>query len=387
MWHLFKKAAILAIFAASVKAVSEVELPILARIDEADSDWTAVIYDAENPSIVGNDGGAASGGFRIFRLNGENPLPEAKHETPGRTKLVTTVYDIQEQDIIVTIAQTDSFFRLYNASSFEQIGQPLAKTLGDWSALCAWKSQTSGEQYLYLFGKSQAVQFLLRGQEGSLDITEIQTFETPVEASSCAVSLSDETVFFSGDDDPAVYAFGAAESTTVPSISVLGEATDDVTSLAVYYGNSSDYLAVAQTDVVALYDVSFTLLGSWRLTGDEDIEVQGLSFYQETTPAYPAGVMTYAIEGETGTGFGVSSLDNAFGALALEANTAYNPRKKPSQPGTTVCSECNNNGFCETSGSTQNYSTQNCSVSYPRITSYAALTYFIMDLLLIKGQT
>ncbi|EMR62810.1 putative 3-phytase protein [Eutypa lata UCREL1] len=277
-------------------AVSEVELPILARIDEADSDWTAVIYDAENPSIVGNDGGAASGGFRIFRLNGENPLPEAKHETPGRTKLVTTVYDIQEQDIIVTIAQTDSFFRLYNASSFEQIGQPLAKTLGDWSALCAWKSQTSGEQYLYLFGKSQAVQFLLRGQEGSLDITEIQTFETPVEASSCAVSLSDETVFFSGDDNPAVYAFGAAESTTVPRISVLGEAADDVTSLAVYYGNSSDYLAVAQTDVVALYDVSFTLLGSWRLTGDEDIEVQGLSFYQETTPAYPAGVMTYAIE-------------------------------------------------------------------------------------------
>lgn len=387
MWHLFKNAAILAIFAASVKAVSEVELPISARIDEADSDWTAVIYDAENPGLVGNDGGAASGGFRIFRLNGENPLPEAKHETPGRTKLVTTVYDIQEQDIIVTIAQTDSFFRLYNASSFEQIGQPLAKTLGDWSALCAWKSQTSGEQYLYLFGKSQAVQFLLRGQEGSLDITEIQTFETPVEASSCAVSLSDGTVFFSGDDNPAVYAFGAAESTTVPRISVLGEAADDVTSLAVYYGNSSDYLAVAQTDVVALYDVSFTLLGSWRLTGDEDIEVQGLSFYQETTPAYPAGVMTYAIESETGTGFGVSSLDNAFGALALEANTAYNPRKKPSQPGTTVCSECNNNGFCETSGSTQDYSTQNCSVSYLRINSYAAVTYFIMDLLLIRGHT
>lgn len=372
MWYLFKKAAILAIFADAVRAVTEIDLPISARTDDIESDWTTVIYDAENPGLVGNDGGAASGGFRIFCLNGENPLPEAKHETPGRTKLVTTVYSIQEKDIIVTIAQTDSFFRLYDASSFEQIGEPLSKTLGDWSALCAWRSQTSGEQYLYLFGKGRAVQFLLRDQEGSIDITEVQTFKTPVEASSCTVSLSDETVFFSGDDNPAVYVFGAAESTAVPSISVLGEADDDITGLAVYFGNSSDYLVVAQKGITVLYDVSFELLGSWKLTGDEDIEIQGLNFYQEATPAYPAGVMAYAVESETGAGFGVSSLDSAFSALALEANTAYNPRKKPSEPGTTVCSKCNNNGFCKISGSTQN-----CSVSHFRVNCYATVSYFM----------
>lgn len=358
MWCLFEKAAVLALYATCVKAVSEVELPITARTEDVDSGWTTVIYDAENPGLVGNDGGSASGGFRIFSLNGENPLPEAKHETPGRTKLVTTVYDVQGKDIIVTIAQTDSLFRLYDASSFEQIGEPLGKTLGDWSALCAWKSQTSGEQYLYLFGKHQAVQFLLRNQEGSLDIAEIQTFETPVEAASCGVSLSAEMVFFSEKGDPTVYTFKAAESTTVPSISTLGEAGDGVTGLAVYFGNSSDYLVVAQTDVAALYDTSFNLQGSWKLTGDEDIEVKGLSFYQVATSAYPTGLLAYAVESAAGKGFGVSSLDNAFSALALEANTAFDPRKKPSEPDVTVCSDCGNSGFCGTHNSTRT-----CSVS------------------------
>ena len=357
MWCLSGKAAALAAVyacatAASVRAAApQVELPVAARTDEVESDWTAIVYSsssAGNPVLVGNDGGASSGGFRTFELDGQSsPIPESKHETPGRTKLVTTLYDVGGKDLLVTIAQTDSLFRLYDASTVEEVGPPLRETLGDWSALCAWKSQSSGEQYLYLFGKHQAIQFLLREREGALDITEIQTFKTPVEASSCAVSLSAQSVFFSGDDDPAVYVFKASESTVGPNITHLGDVDDDITGLATYIGNGSDYLAVAQKDVVSIYDVSLKALGSLKLTGDEDIEAKGLSFYQAPISNYSAGVLAYAIESEAGKGFAVSSLATAFQTLGLNVNTAYDPRKlPPHKPVPTVCSECNDNGFC-----------------------------------------
>ena len=353
MWCLSGKAAVLAAVyacAACVRAAPQVELPVAARTDDVDSDWTAVVYNARNPVLVGNDGGASSGGFRTFELDGQSsPIPESKHETPGRTKLVTTLYDVGGKDLLVTIAQTDSLFRLYDASTVEEVGPPLRETLGDWSALCAWKSQSSGEQYLYLFGKHQAIQFLLREREGALDITEIQTFKTPVEASSCAVSLSAQSVFFSGDDDPAVYVFKASESTVGPNITHLGDVDDDITGLATYIGNGTDYLAVAQKDVVSIYDVSLQALGSFKLTGDEDIEAKGLSFYQAPISNYSAGVLAYAIESEAGKGFAVSSLATAFQTLGLNVNTAYDPRKlPPHKPVPTVCSECNDNGFCGT---------------------------------------
>lgn len=357
MWCLSGKAAVLAAAvyacatAASVRAAApQVELPVAARTDDVDSDWTAIVYSssARNPVLVGNDGGASSGGFRTFELDGQSsPIPESKHETPGRTKLVTTLYDVGGKDLLITIAQTDSLFRLYDASTVEEVGPPLRETLGDWSALCAWKSQSSGEQYLYLFGKHQAIQFLLRERQGALDITEIQTFKTPVEASSCAVSLSAQSVFFSGDHDAAVYVFKASESTVGPNITHLGDVDDDITGLATYIGNGSDYLAVAQKDVVSIYDVSLKALGSFKLTGDEDIEAKGLSFYQAPISNYSAGVLAYAIESEAGKGFAVSSLATAFQTLGLNVNTAYNPRKlPPHKPVPTVCSECNDNGFC-----------------------------------------
>ncbi|KAI5865394.1 3-phytase [Durotheca rogersii] len=324
----------------------EAELPISARSGEVESDWTAVFYDTAQPKLVGNDGGAGTGGFRVFGLNGEDLLSETKHEKPGRTKLVTTVYAVGGNDLIVTIAQPDSYFRLYDATTVQQVGEPLARTLGDWSALCSWRSQTSGQQYLYLFGKRQAVQFLLRKTSDSFEIVEIQTFETPIEASSCAVSFSARSVYFSGDDSPDVYTFNTTESTAAPNISVPGEADDDVTGLATYIGLDSDYLLVALEDSVAVYDTSLALLGSMKLTGDDDIEVQGLSVYQAPTQKYPAGALVYAIESDAGAGFAVSSLEAAFVELGLELNTAYNPRKKLCKPTDPVCAQCNSSGFC-----------------------------------------
>ncbi|KAI1375074.1 3-phytase [Hypoxylon crocopeplum] len=332
-------------------AALEVNLSISARSGEVASDWTAVFYDAEHPTLVGNDGGASSGGFRLFSLDGNTSLTETKHETPGRTKLVTTVYGLDGKDLIVTIAQPDSYFRLYDASTAEQVAEPLARTLGDWSALCPWKSQSSGEQYLYLFGKSQAMQFLLRGRNGSYEFVEIQSFGTLVEASSCAVSLSAQSVYFLTDDNPVIYTFRAAEETIVPQIGVLGEADADVTGLAIYVGLKSDYLLVAQEGLVAVYDTSsFTVLGSMILTGDEDIEIQGLNVYQAPTPSYSAGVVTYAIESDSGTGFAISSLEEAFNELGLDLNTIYDPRTKSTNSSTPVCSECSLSGFCGVGG-------------------------------------
>ncbi|KAI0490354.1 hypothetical protein F4859DRAFT_6226 [Xylaria cf. heliscus] len=337
----------LALGYAFVDIISSLEIPITSRVDGIESDFTAVVYNKTNPLLVVNDGGSASGGFHTFAIGNGGNLTETKHETPGRTKLLTTVYGIDGKDLVVTIAQPDSFFRLYDTQTVEQVGTPLSRTLGDWSALCVWRSESSGEQYLYLFGKRQAVQFLIRATNGSAEIVEVQTFATPVEASSCAVSSSAHAIFFSADDDPNIYTFDAAESTNVPDITVLGAAEADITGLAVYVGNNSDYLFVAQKDVIALYNESFDDVGSVTLTGDDDIEIEGLNIYQSETKLNPAGFVTYAIESASGAGFGLSSLEAIFDSLDLDINTAYNPRQIKLEPEISVCSECSSNGFCE----------------------------------------
>ncbi|KAI0118977.1 3-phytase [Daldinia grandis] len=330
----------------TVAAVSEADLPISAKSGEVESDSIAVFYDDSQPLLVGNDGGASTGGFRIFALDDETPLTETAHEAPGRTKLVTTVHGVGEKNLVVTIAQPDSFFRLYDASTAEQVGEPLARTLGDWSALCAWKSQSSGEQYLYLFGKKKTVQHLLRENNGIYDIVEIQTFENPIEATSCAVSLSAEAVYFATDDGPEIYTFPATETTSVPQISVLGKAEDDVTALTAYIGPNSDYILVAESDVIAVYDSSFTQLGSMKVITDEDIEIKGLNVYQAPTKRYPAGAITYATKSDSGKGLAVSSLEAAFSGLGLDLNTAYDPRRN-AKSSSSVCSGCGFNGFCQ----------------------------------------
>ncbi|KAK8118170.1 uncharacterized protein PG998_006451 [Apiospora kogelbergensis] len=353
-------ALILLASAAAAAAIPSTSLPITSRTAPVESDWSA-LYSAGRASVlIGNDGGAATGGLRAWSLDGSQ-LNETAHQKPGRTKLVTVVYGVKNhddgssanngRDLVVTIAQPDSHIRLYDPSTLEPVGAApvVARALGDWSALCAWRSADSGETYVYLFGKGRAVQFLLRGgQKGSgFEMLEVQTFQTRIEASSCAVSLAARAVFFAGDDGGAIYSFPAAESVETPEIRIVGEAADDVTGLAVYYGENSDYLLVAQKDVISVYGaVSFNLLASMTLTGAQDIEVQGLSISQEKTTAYGAGLLAYAIESEAGKGFAVSSLEAAFTTLGLEPNTSYDPRRPPSEPQSSVCQECHSSGFC-----------------------------------------
>jgi 3-phytase len=347
-----KLSALLAVGHFLVGTVASFDLPIAARTDDVESDSTAILYDGAKPVLIGNDGGAASGGFRTFAISDGAHLAEVRHRTPGRTKLVATVYGVGGKDLIITNAQPDSLFYLYDASTVEQVGRPLARTLGAWSALCAWRSPSSGDQFLYLFGKKVAVQLLLRADQRSksahksIEIVEVQTFETPVEASSCAVSSSTRTVLFSGDGDSNIYTFGAVESTQVPNITILGVAEIGVTGLAVYVGKTSDYLLVGQKNTIAFYNESFSVLGSVTLTGDDDIEIQGLNIYQGETQSYPTGIVTYALKSHSGTGFGLSSLEEAFDHFDLQFHTGYNPRKTGPKLESKVCSRCNFNGFC-----------------------------------------
>lgn len=144
---------------------------------EIESDWTSIYYH-KKPLLLGNDGGAASGGIRAWSLESAAPLSQVKHLTPGRTKLLTVAYDVGDRDVLVTIAMTDSIIRLYDLPTFAEIKSARSKALGDWSALCAWRSETDN-QYFYLLGKSIGIQFLLRERKGEPEILKVCLFFCP----------------------------------------------------------------------------------------------------------------------------------------------------------------------------------------------------------------
>ncbi|RSL96216.1 hypothetical protein CDV31_013555 [Fusarium ambrosium] len=330
-----------------VNAAVDVNVNVSAYTSEVESDWTAVYYSSDKPLLIGNDGGPDKGGFHVYDLESTSPLKEVTARTPGRSKLVTTVYDVDDKDLLVTIAQPDSVVRVFEMPEFKQIEDADFKVLGDWSALCSWKSD-AGNDYVYLFGKGQAVQILLRKTKKSVELLEVQTFSTGFESSGCAVSRSESRMYISADDDKDVYVFPLKESTKAPEITKFGEAEDDVTGVATYVPKKgSDYLFVAQTDKVAVYDSSFKLKGTLTLTGYEDIEVQGLNVYQASTSKYPAGVLTYAIESEEVNGFGITSLGKVLEKLGISENTKYDPRKVKTNPEKEpICRTCDNSGYC-----------------------------------------
>lgn len=150
----------------------QVDLPISASTADVESDNTAVYY-SSRPLLLGNDGSAATGGFHVWSLDSNtSTLPEVSAKTGGRSKLVGTVYDVGKKDLIITIAMPDSVLRVFDA---EGKGSQVAekKAIGDWSALCPWKSAESGNQYFYIFGKKQAVQYLIRPRGKKIEVVEV----------------------------------------------------------------------------------------------------------------------------------------------------------------------------------------------------------------------
>lgn len=155
-----------------VRAVVELDVNVTAITSEVESDFTAVYYSNKKPLLIGNDGDPDTGGFHVFDLNSKS-LSQVSSEVTGRTKLVTTVHGVGEKDLVATIAQPDSVIRLFEAPKLKHIKDADFKALGDWSALCSWKSQ-AGNDYLYLFGKKQAVQMLVRETKKSVEIVEVR---------------------------------------------------------------------------------------------------------------------------------------------------------------------------------------------------------------------
>lgn len=150
----------------------QVDLPISASTPDVESDISAVYY-SSHPLLFGNDGSAATGGYHAWSLDSNAAiLPEVSAKTGGRSKLVVPVYGVGKKDLIITIAMPDSVLRVFDAGNK---GAQLAekKNIGDWSALCPWKSAESGNQYFYMFGKKQAIQYLVRQREKKFEVVEV----------------------------------------------------------------------------------------------------------------------------------------------------------------------------------------------------------------------
>ncbi|KAH7312570.1 hypothetical protein B0I35DRAFT_452443 [Stachybotrys elegans] len=311
---------------------------------QVESDWTALFY-GDSPLLLGNNGGPDRGGFSIYDLVDEG-LPEIASVYTGRTKLLTTVYGIDDKDYLVTIAQPSSLIRAFELPSLQEAEGLSYKQLGDWSALCAWKSKT-GNQYLYLSGKKQAVQYLVRSREDNLELVQVQMFDLPWEVSGCAASSSLSKLLLSLDDMETIYSIPLAESTGTPEISTFGKAGDAITSLGIYVADNTDYILVSYESSIAVYSQEFELLGTLAISGIEDIEIQGLSVYQAANPSYPEGAIVFAGEGDDFLGFGAASLAGALTDLGIEPDTAYDPRKLRSCPKKSpICGECGSNGYC-----------------------------------------
>jgi 3-phytase len=148
-------------------AAAAVDFNVSALVAETiESDWTTTYYSQDSPLLVGNDGGASTGGFHAWNLNADEPLTAVESVFAGRTKLVSTLYNIAGKDYLVSISQTTSRISLYELPDVSKGDGAGYFALGDWAALCSWKSQSKND-YLFLFGKREAIQFLVRSNDES----------------------------------------------------------------------------------------------------------------------------------------------------------------------------------------------------------------------------
>jgi 3-phytase len=151
-------------------------------------------------------------------------------------------------------------------------------------------------------------------------------------------------VFFSAEDQP-LYSFQAAESTVVPEIKTVSEKIE-VSALAAYHSNASDYLLVAHDEVIDVYDDRIKQNGKISLSGISNLSIKGgLSILQSSSAGYPLGALAFAFKGDD-TGVAIGSLANVLAPLGIKANTGYNLKTNPcKQCESAVSKKCSNNGF------------------------------------------
>lgn len=157
----------------TVSAAPELELNVTAYTSgTVASDWTAVYYSDSSPLLISNDGGTATGGFHVWDIDGESPLHALKSQYTGRTKLLATVYGVGGKDYLVSIPQTTPVMSAYQLPGAEKVEGAEFSALGDWSAICTWKSQ-SANNYIYVFGKHEGFQLLIREKGDSVEFVEV----------------------------------------------------------------------------------------------------------------------------------------------------------------------------------------------------------------------
>ncbi|KAF3009532.1 hypothetical protein E8E13_004814 [Curvularia kusanoi] len=295
-----------------------------------DSDNAAFIYGSA-PILLANDGSAADGGFRTFASsNSTNTtlFAERSHERSGRTKIAIPVYDVGGQDVIFNIPSPNSIIRLYDVSSGSEVPGSRKYHLGDWSVARNWRSQTSGENYVFLFGKKKVVQFLIRGDASDAQVLEVQTFSIPIEGETATV-LPNGQFYFSGGKGKVLYAFQATESTTAPTIRTVKKDVK-IEGLGTYHANSTDYLLVAHDETIDFYSADFNLQGSVTLKGVEDLSIGGdVATLQSASAKYPSGALAFAFEAGDESGVAIGPLDDVLHALGIQISTSYNPHSKP----------------------------------------------------------
>jgi 3-phytase len=137
-----------------------------------EGDNTGFVY-GRSPLLVVNDGSAADGGFRTFAVSNSTSFKENTHAKTGRSKIAVPVHDIGGRDLIINIPAPDSLIRAFDAATGEKVDSNDKKQLGDWSTACVWRSQKSGESYVFLFGKRMVVQFLVREDGRNVKILEV----------------------------------------------------------------------------------------------------------------------------------------------------------------------------------------------------------------------
>jgi 3-phytase len=138
-----------------------------------DGDNTGFVY-GKSPLVVVNDGSAADGGFRTFAVSNTTASQELLHQKTGRSKIAFPVHDIGGRDLIISIPSPDSLIRVFDAGSGKAVKSNDKKQLGDWSTVCVWRNQKSGESYFFLFGKKMVVQFLVRGTKKEVEVLEVR---------------------------------------------------------------------------------------------------------------------------------------------------------------------------------------------------------------------
>jgi 3-phytase len=160
--------ALLALASAQVTSIALV--PTAAGFEGDNANF---VY-GRSPLLVSNDGSAADGGFRTFSVANSLSFKETTHQKTGRSKIAVPVHDIGGRDLVINIPAPDSLIRLFDAQTGKKVDSNDKRILGDWSTACVWRSQESGESYMFLFGKKKVVQFLVRNKKKDVEVLEVR---------------------------------------------------------------------------------------------------------------------------------------------------------------------------------------------------------------------